>query len=63
MRFAQTYCSQCGQEQGPGDNGVSHCRDHLNAHVHPVFRDILSGFFTPQPTRAPDERPQPGDMT
>lgn len=27
-RFAMTYCSQCGSEQGPGDSGVSHCEDH-----------------------------------
>ena len=27
-RFAATYCSQCGEELGPGDHGVSHCGDH-----------------------------------
>jgi hypothetical protein len=27
-RFAMTYCSQCGSEQGPGNEGVSHCSDH-----------------------------------
>jgi len=27
-RFAQTFCSQCGAEQGPGNSGVSHCTDH-----------------------------------
>jgi hypothetical protein len=27
-RFAQTYCSQCGVAVGPGDSGVSRCRDH-----------------------------------
>lgn len=27
-RFPMTYCSQCGSEQGPGDEGVSHCSDH-----------------------------------
>jgi hypothetical protein len=52
MRFAQTYCSQCGEEQGPGDNGVSHCRDHLNAHVHPVFQSILASFTEPQRVHA-----------
>lgn len=30
-KFAQTYCSQCGCELGPGDAGVSHCEDHLRA--------------------------------
>jgi hypothetical protein len=27
-RYEMTYCSQCGNEQGPGDAGVSHCSDH-----------------------------------
>lgn len=27
-RFAQTSCSQCGEEQGPGNAGFSHCSDH-----------------------------------
>jgi hypothetical protein len=27
-RFAQTYCSQCGRECGPGNAGVSSCGDH-----------------------------------
>ena len=27
-RFPMTYCSQCGKECGPGDAGVSDCRDH-----------------------------------
>lgn len=26
--FAHTYCSQCGGEFGPGDEGFSHCSDH-----------------------------------
>lgn len=27
-RFAQTWCSQCGHPQGPGDAGYSRCEDH-----------------------------------
>lgn len=27
-RFAEVFCSQCGQSQGPGDHGYSHCDDH-----------------------------------
>jgi hypothetical protein len=27
-KFAKTFCSQCGQEFGPGDHGFSHCSDH-----------------------------------
>ncbi len=34
-RFAMTYCSQCGSEQGPGDSGVSHCEDHRLPNVQP----------------------------
>ena len=28
FRFPMTYCSSCGKELGPGDSGVSDCRDH-----------------------------------
>ena len=27
-KFANVYCSQCGQAFGPGDHGYSHCVDH-----------------------------------
>lgn len=27
-RFAETFCSQCGNNLGPGDSGVSHCDQH-----------------------------------
>jgi hypothetical protein len=27
-KFEQTFCSQCGDELGPGDEGCSDCRDH-----------------------------------
>jgi hypothetical protein len=27
-KFAVTYCSQCGEEFGPGDSGFSHCDQH-----------------------------------
>ncbi|WP_244109354.1 hypothetical protein [Burkholderia anthina] len=27
-RFATTYCSACGAELGPGNAGISSCRDH-----------------------------------
>lgn len=29
-RFPMTYCSQCGEELGPGDAGVSHCDEHTS---------------------------------
>ena len=27
-RFEETWCSQCGQPQGPGDSGYSQCKEH-----------------------------------
>ncbi|WP_175974593.1 hypothetical protein [Burkholderia sp. BCC1047] len=27
-RFADVYCSGCGQKFGPGNAGLSHCADH-----------------------------------
>ena len=27
-QFKKTYCSQCGQEFGPGDGGYSSCKNH-----------------------------------
>lgn len=35
-RFAQTYCSQCGAELGPGDAGVSSCADHQPPRAKPT---------------------------
>lgn len=34
-RFPMTYCSQCGEELGPGDAGVSHCDEHALQLVGP----------------------------
>jgi hypothetical protein len=31
QKFAQTFCSQCGEEFGPGNGGYSHCSDHMTA--------------------------------
>lgn len=28
VQFSATYCSQCGGEFGPGEQGYSHCTDH-----------------------------------
>lgn len=37
-RFQHTYCSQCGNDIGPGDDGVARCADHaamqIQAYVH-----------------------------
>lgn len=30
-KFEKTFCSQCGGEFGPGENGYSHCSDHKDA--------------------------------
>ena len=32
-KFANTYCSQCGGEFGPGDSGFSHCDQHWSPGV------------------------------
>lgn len=29
-RFTNVYCSNCGQEFGPGDHGFSHCENHAH---------------------------------
>ena len=26
--YGNTYCSQCGEDFGPGEHGYSHCSDH-----------------------------------
>lgn len=52
MRFDKTYCSQCGGEFGPGDNGFSHCDQHegrtnldgLSDAVRNVTLQFESGF-------------------
>ena len=28
FKFNATYCSNCGQQFGPGDTGFSHCESH-----------------------------------
>jgi len=39
-KFVETYCSQCGQNLGPGDSGVSHCKDHMRLEQpRPSLRD------------------------
>lgn len=42
-RFAQTYCSQCGGEFGPGDSGFSHCSDHAGEEPSDKYGNPLSG--------------------
>lgn len=32
-RFPQTWCSQCGRDFGPGDNGFSECAAHRGRHA------------------------------
>ena len=36
-KFPETYCSQCGQNLGPGDSGVSHCRDHASVETRQQY--------------------------
>lgn len=30
-KYEETSCSQCGKSLGPGNSGVSHCRDHMKS--------------------------------
>ena len=32
-KFKETFCSQCGQEFGPGDEGYSSCKSHSKNEV------------------------------
>ena len=32
-KFKETFCSQCGQEFGPGDGGYSSCKNHPKTEV------------------------------
>ena len=32
MKFQETFCSQCGQNFGPGDQGYSSCKSHAPKH-------------------------------
>lgn len=32
FRFSMTYCSQCGNNMGPGNEGFSSCHQHWLAH-------------------------------
>ena len=27
-RFPNVFCTECGQDFGPGEHGFSHCRNH-----------------------------------
>lgn len=43
-RFLKTYCSQCGGEFGPGDEGYSHCSDHARTDCLPIPADRNQGW-------------------
>ena len=47
-RFANTYCSQCGKDLGPGDEGVSHCSDHAR-HSPAPWRFLEDGRSEEEP--------------
>ena len=40
MKFQNTFCSQCGEEFGPGDHGYSHCSNHQSFANHFGYSDI-----------------------
>ena len=35
-RFDNVFCSECGRDFGPGDNGFSHCRNHAGVKETPL---------------------------
>lgn len=39
-RFQKTYCSQCGREFGPGNEGFSHCEDHSTDRLQELQSDL-----------------------
>ena len=45
-KFENVYCSQCGQEFGPGDHGYSSCEDHRPKkvrqikHIEPAMSEL-----------------------
>jgi hypothetical protein len=33
MKYQNTFCSQCGKDQGPNNTGFSHCEDHSKENI------------------------------
>jgi hypothetical protein len=50
MKFAITYCSQCGQQFGPGDSGYSHCTDHQPKEQTMIRHADVLAFCRASPT-------------
>ena len=48
LRFAQTYCSQCGCDLGPGESGMSSCKGHIKLQtlgtLYAEFKSETLGF-------------------
>jgi hypothetical protein len=44
-KFDHTFCSQCGAEFGPGDNGFSHCSDHMRRGLSATTHDLPDNPF------------------
>lgn len=42
-RFSKTYCSECGGEFGPGEQGYSHCEDHAEDEGLDSYGNPLDG--------------------
>ena len=40
MKFEKTFCSQCGGEFGPGNEGYSRCKDHQRYANHYGYSDV-----------------------
>lgn len=67
-KFAKTYCSSCGGEFGPGDEGFSHCDQHerlmlgnrdavrFSDEYSPAVKGAMEHFWTLLDKRREEER-------
>jgi hypothetical protein len=51
-RFANTSCSQCGGEFGPGDHGYSHCENHAGRSTRPMHGTVDADLWDAKQHRA-----------
>ena len=46
-KYSEVFCSQCGESQGPGDHGFSHCEDHKAPEVVETSGDsYMSDYYS-----------------
>lgn len=63
-RFAQTYCSQCGGEFGPGNSGFSDCSEHQHLSTFTDSQEIATlGPGSERRPRVPGDNVAPEAVT